>query len=145
MLLLLLFAVLAGVILPVQAGVNAQLRASLGSPLAAALASFVVGTAGLLGLVAVLQVPLPVGSAWSRSPGWHWIGGLLGAGYVAIATVLAPRLGAATLVAAVVAGQMVTSIVLDQYGLVGYPPHPLTVARALGVILVIGGVILIQR
>jgi len=77
MLLLLMFALLAGVILPVQAGVNAQLRATLGSPLAAALVSFVVGTAGLL--------------------------------------------GAATLVAAVVAGQMLTSVVLDQYGLIGLP------------------------
>ena len=145
MLLFLIFALLAGVILPVQAGVNAQLRVTLGSPLAAALVSFVVGIAGLLGLVAVLQVPLPVGSAWSRSPAWHWIGGLLGAAYVAIATVLAPKLGAATLVAAVVAGQMLTSIVLDQYGLIGYPPHPLTAVRALGVVLVVAGVILIQR
>jgi transporter family-2 protein len=145
MLLFLIFALLAGVVLPVQAGVNAQLRATLGNPLAAALVSFVVGTVGLLGLVAVVRVPLPVVTAWGRSPGWHWIGGLLGAGYVAIATVLAPRLGAATLVAAVVAGQMLTSVVLDQYGLVGYAPHPLTAARALGVVLVIGGVILIQR
>jgi bacterial/archaeal transporter family-2 protein len=48
-------------------------------------------------------------------------------------------------VAAVVAGQMLTSVVLDQYGLIGYPPHPLTAGRALGVALVIGGVILIQR
>jgi uncharacterized membrane protein YdcZ (DUF606 family) len=91
MLLFLMFALLAGVILPVQPGVNAHLRATLGNPLAAAF------------------------------------------------------LGAATLVAAAVAGQMFISVVLDQYGLIGYPPHPLTVARALGVVLVIGGVILIQR
>lgn len=128
-----------------QAGVNAQLRGTLGHPLAAALVSFVVGTVGLVALVAALQIPLPLGSAWGRSPGWHWIGGLLGAAYVAIATVLAPRLGAATLVAAVVAGQMLTSVLLDQYGWVGYAPHPLTAARLLGMALVIGGVILIQR
>jgi transporter family-2 protein len=145
MLLFLLLALLAGVVLPVQAGVNAQLRVTLGHPLAAALISFLVGTVGLAGLVAVLQIPLPLGAAWGRSPGWHWIGGFLGAAYVAVATVLAPRLGAATLVAAVVAGQMLTSVVLDQYGLVGYAPHPLTAARVLGMALVIGGVILIQR
>jgi transporter family-2 protein len=48
-------------------------------------------------------------------------------------------------VAAVVAGQMLTSVLLDQYGWVGYAPHPLTAARLLGMALVIGGVILIQR
>jgi transporter family-2 protein len=59
--------------------------------------------------------------------------------------VLAPRLGAATLVAAVVAGQMLASVLLDQYGLVGFPVHPLSALRLLGAGLVIGGVILVQR
>ena len=59
--------------------------------------------------------------------------------------VLAPRLGAATLVAAVVAGQMLASVLLDQYGLVGFPVHPLSALRLLGAGLVIGGVMLIQR
>ena len=61
------------------------------------------------------------------------------------AIVLAPRLGAATLIAAVVAGQMFTSLVLDQDGLVGFPVHLMTPVRLLGAALVIAGVILIQR
>jgi len=64
---------------------------------------------------------------------------------VLAAIVLAPRLGAATLIAAVVAGQMITSLVLDQYGLVGFPVHSMTLVRLLGAALVIAGVILIQR
>jgi bacterial/archaeal transporter family-2 protein len=145
MILLLLLALGAGVLLPVQAGVNAQLRSGLGSPLAAALVSFVVGTAGLATIAVVLRTPLPIRSAWAATPWWQWTGGLLGAVYVVAAIVLAPRLGAATLVAAVVAGQMMTSLVLDQYGLVGFPVHPISLLRLLGAALVIGGVILIQR
>ncbi len=61
------------------------------------------------------------------------------------AVVLAPKLGAGTLVAAVVAGQMFTSLLLDHYGLIGFPVHSLSLVRFLGAVLVIAGVILIQR
>ena len=139
-------ALLLGVLLPVQAGINAQLRNTLGHPLTAALASFLIGTAGLaLGLL-FARTPLPsVGGAWAASPWWHWVGGLIGAVYVAGAIVLAPRLGAATLIAAVVAGQMLTSLVLDHYGWVGFPVHEVTRMRIIGAGLIISGVVLVQR
>jgi len=142
---LILCAILIGVALPVQSGINAQLRISIGHPLLAALISFVVGTIALLGLNFALRVPLPSGDTVGRIPLWHWVGGLLGASYIYAAVILAPRLGAATLVAAIVAGQMVSSVILDHYGWVGYAPQPVTVGRFVGVVLVIGGVLLIQR
>jgi len=145
MIFFLLLALAAGVLLPVQAGLNAQLRSALGSPIAAALVSFLVGTAGLATIALLLRTPLPVGRAWAATSPWQWSGGLIGAVYVLAAIVLAPRLGAATLIAAVVAGQMITSLVLDQYGLVGFPVHSMTLVRLLGAALVIAGVILIQR
>jgi transporter family-2 protein len=88
---------------------------------------------------------MPFRSAWTTTSWWQWSGGLLGAVYVVATIVLAPRLGAATLIAAVVAGQMIASVLLDQYGLVGFPVHPLSALRLLGAGLVIGGVVLIQR
>jgi transporter family-2 protein len=145
MILFLLMALAAGVLLPVQAGLNAQLRSALGSPVAAALVSFLVGTASLAMVALLLRTPLPLGRAWAVTSPWQWSGGLIGAVYVLAAIVLAPKLGAATLIAAVVAGQMITSLVLDQYGLVGFPVHSLTLVRVLGAGLVIAGVILIQR
>jgi transporter family-2 protein len=142
---LVVLALLLGVLLPVQAGVNAQLRVSLGHPLAAALVSFLVGTAALALGALVARVDLPWAGAWSGSPWWHWVGGLIGAAYVAGAVVLAPRLGAATLVAAVVAGQMLTSLVLDHFGWVGFPVQEVTPVRLIGAGLIIGGVMLVQR
>jgi transporter family-2 protein len=145
MILLLLLALAAGVLLPVQAGVNAQLRSVVGSPLAAALVSFMVGTAGLGAAAVILRAPTALRAAWAVSPWWLWIGGLIGALYVVATIVLAPKLGAATLVAAVVAGQMIASLLLDQYGLLGFPTHPMNGLRVLGAALVIVGVILVQR
>jgi transporter family-2 protein len=142
---LVLCALALGVLLTVQAGVNAQLRTVLGQPLSAALASFLVGAVALTLGTIVTRAPIPSGAAIAGSHWWHWVGGLIGAVYVAGAIVLAPRLGAATLIAAVVAGQMLTALVLDHYGWVGFPVHEITPYRLLGAGLIIGGVILIQR
>jgi transporter family-2 protein len=62
-------------------------------------------TLGLLAALLALRTPVSLASAWSQSAWWQWSGGLLGAIYIA-GVVLAPRLGAGTLIAAVVPGQM---------------------------------------
>jgi transporter family-2 protein len=144
MIALLLLAALAGALLPVQAGINAQLRVTLGDPLAATLVSFLIGSAALGLLVLGARIPLQLGEALDRAPWWHWTGGLLGAVYVALTILLAPRLGAAALIAAVVAGQMLASLALDQWALVGFAQHPLSLQRVLGAALVIGGVALVR-
>ena len=145
MIFFLFLALAAGVLLPVQAGLNAQLRSALGSPIAAALISFLVGTAALAGATLLLRVSFPVSRAWAVTHPLQWSGGIIGALYVLAAVVLAPKLGAGTLVAAVVAGQMVTSLLLDHYGLIGFPIHSLSLIRLVGAALVIAGVVLIQR
>ena len=142
---LVLLAVLVGLILPVQAGVNAQLRLTVGHPLNAAFVSFAVGTLALALFLVLARVPLPNARTVALAPGWHWIGGGLGAVYIAAAIVLAPRLGAATLIASVVTGQMLSSLVLDHFGWVGFAQQPLTLARFAGAILVVAGVALIRR
>ena len=144
MLILVFVAFLVGVMLPVQAGVNAQLRIGLGHPLLAAFVSFAVGTVAL-GLVAFATRARLSGAPLSAIPWYQWTGGLFGAFYIAAAVVLAPRLGAAALIAAVVAGQMIASLVLDSRGWVGFTQQPLTATRLCGGLLVIAGVVLINR
>lgn len=142
---LVLVAALIGIVLPVQSGVNAQLRGAIGSPLLAAFISFAVGTVALLALNLAFRTALPTGVTLRALPWWNWIGGLLGAIYVFSAILLAPRLGAATLIAAIVCGQMVTSLILDHFGWVGYAQQSVTPARLLGALCIIAGVVLIQR
>jgi len=141
---LLLFALLVGLLLPLQAGINSQLRLHMGHPLWASLVSFTGGTLALVCLLALNRISLPPVGWLERVPWWQLTGGLLGALFVTAALMLAPRLGAATLVASVVAGQMVGSMVIDHYGIVGYPQHDLSVERIMGMLLVIIGVALIQ-
>ncbi|MEO7474189.1 MAG: DMT family transporter, partial [Gemmatimonadales bacterium] len=103
------------------------------------------GTVGLVALAGATRAPLALGGTWARGEWWHWCGGLLGAIYIVATIVLAPRLGAATLVAALVAGQMLMSLMIDQYGWVGFTVHPISPLRLLGAALIVGGVALVQR
>jgi transporter family-2 protein len=70
---------------------------------------------------------------------------VFGANYVLMAIILAPRLGAATLIALTVTGQMFASIVADHYGILGYPVHPVSMWRIAGAGLLLAGVVLIER
>ncbi|GFM32362.1 DMT family transporter [Desulfovibrio subterraneus] len=138
-------ALLAGATLPTQAGINAQLQLHWAKhPALASLVSFSVGTAALVAYCVAARVPFP-SLAGSTTQWWHWIGGLLGAVFVTVVTFLAPRLGAATMVGLVIAGQMIASVSLDHFGLLGYAERPLSMMRFVGVALLVCGVVLIRR
>jgi bacterial/archaeal transporter family-2 protein len=142
---LILVAIMLGMAMPVQTGVNMQLRQYVGHPILAALGSFCAGTLSLLIYILIIRPPLPSLNVLTQIPIWGWAGGLLGATYITLVVILAPKLGSTSLVVAVVAGQMIMSLILDHYGLMGFPVHPINLLRLLGVLLLILGVVLIQR
>jgi transporter family-2 protein len=74
-----------------------------------------------------------------------WTAGILGAFYVAAVIILAPKLGTALTFSLIVAGQMIISIIFDNYGLLGLPIKQINWQRLLGVAFLITGVLLIRR
>ncbi|MBV8534194.1 MAG: DMT family transporter [Alphaproteobacteria bacterium] len=139
-----LLAAGAGVSFVVQQAVNADLRQSLGSAAWAGFVSYLGGTLCMLVLAAVLRDPVPATAAIARSNWWAWTGGLFGAIYIAISILLVPRLGAATVVALIVAGQMIGALLFDQYGWFGLAQHPADLKRIAGAALLIAGVVLVR-
>jgi bacterial/archaeal transporter family-2 protein len=140
----LLFAFAACVVLPLQAGINAELAEWLHSPIRAAFVSFLVGSLLLAVAAALVFRPLP---SWSRvgdAPWWVWLGGALGAFYVVGSIVSAPKLGAATLIGLIVAGQAMASVLVDHFGWVGFEPKPISAGRLVGMGLVGAGVVLVR-
>jgi transporter family-2 protein len=140
----LLLALAAGAMLPFQAGINAQLATYVGSPLRAAFVSFGVGTLVLLVVVALFARGVPTGERLAGAPWWTWIGGALGAFYVGGSIAAAPRLGAVTLIGAVLAGQALASVVIDHFGMVGFEEHPASLGRLAGLALIVLGVLLVR-
>ena len=138
-------AVLIGAGLSVQVRLNAQLRQQFGHPGLAALGNFLVGTTALLVYLALTRANWPSVGTLRAVPSTQWLGGLLGATYVAVSALLGPRLGSATLLALIVGGQLLMSLVLDNYGLVGFETHAMNGWRLVGAALLIVGVVLIVR
>ena len=139
-----LYALLAGGGLSLQAGLNLRLRQSLGDPVMAALVSFAVGTIGLVAF-GLASRPLPSMAMVASTPWWAWTGGLLGAFFVFSTIVLAAQLGAATMMAWLLAGQFIVALILDHYGLISFQVHEISWPRVLGVALLIAGAVLINK
>ena len=142
--LLALLALVAGTCIPTQAGINARLSLWVRSPVLAAATSFLVGTVVLAGYALAARLPLPTLRSALDQPWWLWTGGVLGAFFVAVTIHLAPRLGATNMLAWLLAGQMLAALVFDHFGLLGYPQHLLSPGRAVGVLLLIAGVLMIR-
>src|ERR1044072_6942287 len=96
---------LAGALMPLQAGVNAQLARWVGHPVTASLVSFAVGTLAVFAYSAVARPQLPPAASLSSAPWWVWAGGLFGAVFVTAAAAFAPRLGAAPFISLTIPGQ----------------------------------------
>ena len=140
-----ILGITAGFGLALQVGMNAQLRRILQSANTAALVSFLVGTTALVCLLFATRTTLPGRETWASVPLWAWFGGLFGAFYVAISTIVASELGAASLLALALMGQLAMALVVDHYGWLGLPVNPITWTRLAGVALLAGGVWLVTR
>lgn len=136
---------LVGAGLVVQVGLNMAVARTVGSATAAAVANFLVGTVVLIVMFVLLRQDWPTREQLGTVPWWAWAGGFFGAMYVASVTLNGPRLGAVSLLALTVTGQMMASLVVDHYGLLGFAQQPITLTRLLGVALLGGGIYLIVR
>ena len=140
-----LLALAAGAMMPTQAATNNKMSGVVDSPILATFISFVVGTVALFAYMLIAGSPL--GNLWSvkDAPAIAWIGGLLGAFFVTAAVMLVPRLGIAMTFSLIIAGQMIVTLIIDHFGLLGVPVKEASLARVLGILLIAGGVVLIRK
>lgn len=143
-LLAMIAVVFGGAATALQAPTNARMMTAVGSPVNAAFVSFAVGTAAL-GILAVLLQAKPDMAASRALPWYAWVGGLYGAIFVVAAAWGVPRLGVATTITLMVAGQLLLSVGLDHFGAMGVPRQTISWGRAAGVLMVLGGVLMVRR
>lgn len=139
-------ALLLGVVLTTQVATNAQLGKALGNPYIPATVNMAFGLVVTLILTWALTSHWPSRQMMREAPWYAWpAGGILGVAYLTGNILLAPKLGAGALVALVVAGQLIFSVLLDNFGWLGFAQHPAGIARLAGCFLMIAGVFLISR
>jgi bacterial/archaeal transporter family-2 protein len=108
--------------------------------------------AAIVGLVGIAVVTLlatrsfhGVAAAF-RQPTWLWlIGGGLGIAILAVLTFGRPHLGTFGTIALLIGGQLAASVLIDTLGLFGIDRVPFTLARGVGLVLLVAGAILALR
>jgi bacterial/archaeal transporter family-2 protein len=135
---------LAGIANAIQPGQNSTLARSFSQPLVAGL---VVGigtalTVLIVGLVS-RRLAWPSIQELSQVPWWAWGGGFMGGGVVIAQLLIARQVGAGAFLGLLVTAGVVTSILLDHFGLAGFEEHPASLWRLLGGLLMIAGVALV--
>jgi len=140
-----LIALLAGGLIALQAPINAEAATRLGHPLTAATMSFCVGTVGLIVLTALFARNSTQLEAVKTLPLYMLLGGgLLGAIYVTVNLMLAPRIGVAAIMALGIAGQLFTALLIDRLGLFAMLERGLTLGRVSGALLVLVGALMVR-
>ena len=138
-------SLLAGAAVPMQAGSNARLGAVLGHPFWATVISLMVSGAAIAVVMLLVKVPRPTLGALLGGPWWMWHGGLTGEFYITVALISVPRLGALNFIMAVVVGQLISSLLIDYFGLLGLPRNTPSLQKLLGVSVVLAGFVIASR
>ena len=142
--LLFLTALAAGTANPFQSGINGQLNKQLGQPLWAGIIVYATGLAGLIAFQLCFRHTVPAG----RIPGvswWAWFGGLISIVPTVIGLMIVQRMGSVLFTGTSVTAALLTSVILDHFGLIGFHHHAASPARIAGCGLMIAGVWLIAR
>jgi transporter family-2 protein len=132
-----------GMAVALQPSINARLAQKIGI-LESACISFAVGTLVLLLVVFISGRGTLKGvysAAW-----WELTGGILGALFVSLTIVVFPRIGTSATMAAIIAAQLTTGLILDHFGLFGFKVFPFDLKRLMGLaFLTLGAGLMLRR
>jgi len=140
-----LIVLLIGTLLAVQGSINTQLTTFLRHPLQGALVNFMVGFICLIGLNFIFRTQIPDWEHVRTAPWYLFAGGMLGAIFVSSVIFFIPKIGVTTVLAASIAGQLISASVIDHFGLFGLTVHPINAGRIFGILLLLAGIFLIQK
>ncbi|MCA0363468.1 MAG: DMT family transporter [Bacteroidetes bacterium] len=139
-----IIAFVAGAILPIQAGMNSKLAKSGGSPVHASMISFVVGILALLIYILLTSNNVSI-KGLKSAPAYAWAGGLLGAFYVTVIVFAFPKIGPGLTFGLVVAGQLLISMLMEHFEIMGAQHQPISLGRLAGLVLIVVGVIMMKK
>lgn len=143
--LLLLTALCAGGLLPIQGALNADLSKALNHPLQASFISFLGALVAIISVLAFIRPEIPTLAMLKSIRAVNFTGGVFGVVFVTMILVLAPRIGIANTLIAAIVGQMIVSVTLDHFGLLGLRQHPVTMTRVLGCAGLLVSLYLVQK
>ncbi len=139
------YALLAGAAIAIQAVMNARLGVLLNSSIAATAAAFFFGSLIMLtSYFLTSDSPLSAGNIKSI-PWYLWLGSIFSAFGVGMFYFLIPKIGVGPMMSFALTGQLIISIACSHFGIFNLPVHPINTIKTVGVILLVTGIILINK
>lgn len=139
------FIIVGGALQTCGAAMNGQLYKHMINPWLASAVSFALITIFFIAAFLIMPHPLPTTKDIASVPWWAVIGGLVGAVQVYAGLTLVNKVGAGAFMGFTVTAALITSLIIDHFGWLRLDPHPISVWRALGGALLVGGVVLIAK
>lgn len=141
---LILAAFITGAFVPFQLVFNGQLGGVTRNAFTASFIVFLTGTLVLAMIVAVTKPNLPSMAEVLSAPRTVWLGGLIATGYIVAIVIITPKLGVGLTTGLILAGQLCMALALDHFGAFGNPQHTLGAGRAIGLALMVAGIVAIK-
>jgi transporter family-2 protein len=138
------WAFAAGALIPLMAILNAGLARATGGTIQATVLLFATGLTASLVLAVTTKAHIPAIQTLARLAPPQYAGGLIVGFYILSITFLAPRFGVGNAILFAVTAQLLTAALIDHFALAGATLRPLTTMRAVGLFIVVVGVIITQ-
>jgi transporter family-2 protein len=133
--------ILIGLAGGVAVGLQGPLASMISQRLGTFESVFIVHVGGaLIALVPLLFYGGGKLTQWKQLPWYTLIAGAFGLIVISAVSYMIPRVGVAAAIVTIVAGQLLVSAILDQYGWLGAMARPLDLSRAIGLMVVFVGV-----
>ncbi|CAN5244030.1 DMT family transporter [soil metagenome] len=139
-----LLALLAGVALPLQAAVNSAFAARVTILWSAAISATVTAITLALAAVFIMRIAPPRLSELAALPPWLLCGGFFGVIVLGAMSSVPQRIGAAAMIACLIAGQTICGLLLDHFGVLGLPQQEITFGRFAGMSAIGVGVMMVR-
>ncbi len=139
-----IWAFAAGALIPLMAILNAGLARSSGGTIQATVLLFATGLITSLIVALITRSPIPAIQTLAQIAPARYAGGMIVAFYILSITFLAPRFGVGNAILFAVTAQLLTSAFIDHFALAGAALRHLTTLRAIGLLIVVAGVVVTQ-
>jgi transporter family-2 protein len=137
------WSLLAGAGIPLIGVLNSGIARSVGNPFAATAILFAMAAIVAFGLTLPIY-GLPTLGQLGSAPSISYGAGLLICFYGLSATIIIPRFGAASFIAYILIAQLVTSAVVDQFGLFGMEKRPIDITKLAGLMVIAAGIAIME-
>jgi len=141
-----ILVIIVGLLAGFSVAIQSPLTSIIGQRLGVLEAVVIIHIGGLVaaGIPLLLRGGGNLGQ-WQTLPWYTLIGGVSGLVVLSAVAYVYPRVGATTMTFLIVTGQLVISVALDHFGLLGTAVRPIDLTRVLGIIVLFIGVWLILR